>query len=289
MTTQYITEQLGETRTLEVREAEFDLVVVDRQEVAEDVVVLTLRQDNHRLLPAWQPGSHIDLLLDGIGPRQYSLCGDPADRRHWRIGVLREPAGRGGSQHIHESLQIDSAVRARGPRNHFHLGPSHRYLFIAGGIGVTPILPMVREAQAAGADWRLVYGGRQLASMAFVDELRGIDCDRVTLWPQDENGLIDLASLLTPARPGTQVYCCGPEPLLNAVEAGCSAWPEGSLRIERFVAKQVEEPARCRRSDPSCRWWRKPAYTSCPHAARAPAVPATPRFSRANRTIATPC
>ena len=87
---------MGEIRTLEVREAEFDLVVVDREEAAEDVVVLTLRQDNHRLLPAWQPGSHIDLLLDGIGPRQYSLCGDPTDRRHWRIGVLREPAGRPG-------------------------------------------------------------------------------------------------------------------------------------------------------------------------------------------------
>ena len=86
---------MGEIRTLEVREAEFDLVV-DREEAAEDVVVLTLRQDNHRLLPTWQPGSHIDLLLDGIGPRQYSLCGDPTDRRHWRIGVLREPAGRPG-------------------------------------------------------------------------------------------------------------------------------------------------------------------------------------------------
>ena len=117
---------------------------MDREEAAEERVVLTLRQDNHRLLPAWQPGSHIDLLLDGIGPRQYSLCGDPTDRRHWRIGVLRDrPAGRGGSQHTHESLQIDSAVRAHGPRNHFRLGPSNRYLFIVGGIGVTPILPMV--------------------------------------------------------------------------------------------------------------------------------------------------
>jgi len=244
MSTQYITEQGGEVRTLEVHEAEFDLVVIEREEAADGVVVLTLRQANNRLLPPWQPGSHIDLLLDDIGPRQYSLCGDPADRRHWRIGVLREELGRGGSRHIHDKLHVDSGVRARGPRNHFRLGEAFHYVFIAGGIGVTPILPMIREVHAAGADWQLVYGGRRLGSMAFVDELTAIDRDRVHLWPQDENGLIDLAALLTPARPDTLVYCCGPEPLLDAVEATCASWPEGSLRVERFVAKQVDEPAR---------------------------------------------
>ena len=119
---------------------------------------------------------------------------------------------------MHDRLRAGDLVRVRGPRNNFALAPSPRYLFIAGGIGITPILPMVAAAEAAGADWRLVYGGRQRASMAFLDELAGYG-DRVTVCPQDETGLLDLAALLGTPQPDTLVYCCGPEPLLDAVEA----------------------------------------------------------------------
>jgi ferredoxin-NADP reductase len=132
-------------------------------------------------------------------------------------------------------------VRVRGPRNHFPLLPSPRYLFVAGGIGITPILTMVAAAEATGARWELVYGGRRRASMAFLDELAGYG-ERVAVRPQDEFGLLDLDALLGTPQPDTLVYCCGPEPLLAAVEQRCADWPSGSLRVERFTAKPLTEP-----------------------------------------------
>jgi ferredoxin-NADP reductase len=151
--------------------------------------------------------------------------------------VLREPAGRGGSRYVHERLAPGARLRADGPRNHFELLPAPEYLFIAGGIGITPILAMVAAAEAAGARWRLLYGGRSLASMAFLDRLDRYG-DRVSVRPQDETGLLDLAFLDTP-QPQTLVYCCGPEPLLTAVEQRCAGWPEGALRVERFAPRQA--------------------------------------------------
>ncbi|MFC5665233.1 PDR/VanB family oxidoreductase [Kitasatospora misakiensis] len=154
-----------------------------------------------------------------------------------RIAVLREPEGRGGSAFVHERLRVGETVRVRGPRNHFPLRPAGRYLFVAGGIGITPVLPMLRAVDAAGADWSLLHGGRTRGSMAFVDELTGRYGERVAVRPQDETGLLDLASYLgAPAR-DTAVYCCGPGPLLDAVERYCAAngWPEP--RTERFQPK----------------------------------------------------
>ena len=231
------------TLTTELSEAEFDMIVVEREDNAADVAAFTLREVHGRELPAWEPGAHVDLLVPNIGPRQYSLCGDVSDRRHWRVAILKETGGRGGSRHLHETLAVDSTIRVRGPRNHFRLLPSDNYLFVAGGIGITPILAMVAAVDRAGANWQLVYGGRQLSSMAFLDELASYG-DRVSVWPQDEKGLIDLASLLGVAQPDTKVYCCGPEPLLQAVEARCAHWPPDSLHVERFVAPPLAEPAR---------------------------------------------
>ena len=193
--------------------------------------------------PRWTPGAHADLILGEAPTRQYSLCGDPADQYTWRVGILRDANGRGGSLHVHDRLQAGDTIRVRGPRNNFPLEPSPRYLFIAGGIGITPILTMIAAAETAGAEWELVYGGRQRASMAFLDELAAYG-DRVTVSPQDEAGLLDLPSILGTLRPGTLAYCCGPEPLLAAVEQNCKAWPAKSLHVERFAAKPVAEPAR---------------------------------------------
>src|SRR6186713_697065 len=148
-------------------ESDLSLVVESREDAAEGVIVLSLRNEAHAELPPWQPGAHIDLLLSNGLTRQYSLCGDPADRWRYRLGVLREPKSRGGSQHIHDALPVGARVQARGPRNHFPLVSAQRYLFIAGGIGITPLIPMIAHANAAGADWRLVFGGRSRASMVF--------------------------------------------------------------------------------------------------------------------------
>lgn len=213
-------------------------LVVDRRDLAADgVLALTLRHLLGEQLPQWEPGAHVDVVLGPGLERQYSLCGDPADRTAWRIAVLREPVGRGGSAHVHEQLGQGDKVRVRGPRNHFALRPAPSYRFIAGGIGITPILPMLAAAEAEGAEWTLLYGGRTRESMAFTEELSRYG-DRVTVAPQDETGLLDLSSVLDGVPEGTLVYCCGPGPLLDAVEERC---PAGLLHVERFTPK--EQPA----------------------------------------------
>lgn len=225
-------------------EVELDLLLAAKREAADGVVVLTLRHPAGTPLPAWEPGAHLDLLLRPDLVRQYSLCGDPADHTALQVAVLRETDGRGGSAYVHDELPEGATVRVRGPRNHFALLPAGRYLFIAGGIGITPLVPMVAAADSAGADWRLVYGGRSRASMAFRSELRDRYGDRVSIHPQDETGLLDLPALLAEPDPERLVYCCGPEPLLAAVEANCGHWPAGALRVERFAPKTFDEPVR---------------------------------------------
>jgi cytochrome P450/ferredoxin-NADP reductase len=223
------------------RELETPAVVERKELVAEGVVALTLRPLADQPFPSWEPGAHVDLELDGAPARQYSLSGDPSDTSTVRLGVLRDANGRGSSLFVHDRLQEGDAVTLRGPRNNFPLVPSPRYLFIAGGIGITPILPMIRAAEAAGADWRLVYGGRHRSSMAFLGELSAYG-DRVLVRPQDETGFLDLDGLLGRSQPDMKIYCCGPEPLLNAVEERCTHWPSRSLHVERFVAKRLGEP-----------------------------------------------
>jgi ferredoxin-NADP reductase len=220
------------------------LQVTRRVVGAEGVVVLDLRDPTGADLPTWAPGAHIDLKLRDDLTRQYSLCGDPAEHSVWRIAVLRDPQGRGGSAHVHDLLTEGCDVEVRGPRNHFALMPSPRYVFIAGGIGITPILPMLAAAEEAGSDWELHYGGRSRRSMAFLESLEQSTGTRVTPHPQDEVGLMDLPRILGTPRPDTLVYTCGPAPLLEAVERQCAAWPEGSLHIERFSPKELAEPAR---------------------------------------------
>ncbi|WP_329457421.1 PDR/VanB family oxidoreductase [Streptomyces sp. NBC_01497] len=218
-------------------EAEFPLVVARREAVADGVVRFTLAHPDGAELPAWAPGAHLDLLLAPGLERQYSLCGDPDDRSVLRVAVLREAAGRGGSQHAHDKLTEGSVVRVRGPRNHFALVDASRYLFVAGGIGITPLLSMIAAVAARGADWRLAYGGRSRASMAFAERLAARHPERVALYPRDEAGPLDLDGLLGVPRADTAVYCCGPESLLTAAEERCSAWPRGALHTERFAPR----------------------------------------------------
>ncbi|MFB4270782.1 PDR/VanB family oxidoreductase [Nonomuraea sp. GTA35] len=217
-----------------------DLRVAAKAPVADGVVALTLAHPGGRRLPDWTPGAHLDLILPGGLTRQYSLCGDRWDPHTYRIGVLREPDGRGGSAYVHDTLAEGDTVAIGGPRNNFPLAPSERYLFIAGGIGITPLLPMIYQAELLGADWRLLYGGRTRASMAFLDELASYG-SRVELVPQDERGLLDLPAELPP---DTKVYCCGPAGLLDAMERRAAGWPAGMLRTEHFVAKDLGAPAR---------------------------------------------
>lgn len=190
-----------------------------RSAIAEGVVALDLRRPEGGALPSWAPGAHIDLRFNPSLVRPYSLCGDPADRSVWRLAVQLEPDGRGGSIHAHQLAEGD-LVQVSGPRNNFALEPAPRYLFLAGGIGITPLLPML----AAASDWQLHYGGRTLP---FRDELTARYGAQVTIHP----GLLDLDRILDDLSPGTLVYCCGPSSLLDAVSARC---PAEMLRLERF-------------------------------------------------------
>jgi ferredoxin-NADP reductase len=235
------------------------MVVLARDTPAEGVVRLVLGSADGAELPHWQPGAHIDL-VHGEVVRQYSLAGDPADRTQWQIAVLLDPESRGGSAWVHASLSRGAHVVVRGPRNHFPLRASPEYLFIAGGIGITPIYSMVAAAQAAGATWKLVYGGRSRRSMAYLSELTalaslaaddghhptgvGDGAGRLVVVTEEEHGLIPVEQVLGEPRAGVAVYACGPEPLLQAVEQACAGWPVGALHVERFAAKPLTAAVR---------------------------------------------
>jgi ferredoxin-NADP reductase len=222
--------------TADLVERELEVLVDATRVAADDVVELRLTSAGAESLPTWAAGAHIDLVLGDDMVRQYSLCGDPEDRDSWQVAVLREPDGRGGSAAVHDRVRPGDRLRVRGPRNHFELVPAAAYLLIAGGIGLTPLLAMARTLERQGANWQMLYGGRRRASMAYLAELARFG-DRVTVQPEDENGLLDLDAWLSTPRPDTAVYCCGPEPLLEAVELRCTGWPVGALHIERFHAR----------------------------------------------------
>ena len=235
-----------------------DLLITARETRAEGVVALTLADPAGAQLPAWTPGAHIDLLLDDT-VRQYSLCGTPGDQHTWRIAVLLDPNGRGGSRRVHDTLQAGDRITVRGPRNHFPLHSVPRYIFLAGGIGITPILPMVAAATEAGADWKLYYGGRSQASMAFLDELEPYG-DRVTVWPQDTKGLLPLDEILQqPGRrhPGLLLRPRGP------ADRGRAALRGLAPRLPAPGAVRRQAPARTR-SRPGTRSSRSRSSASVP-------------------------
>ncbi|WP_374946583.1 PDR/VanB family oxidoreductase [Agreia sp.] len=221
---------------------EIAAVVSRLDDVADGVKAIEFRAADGSELPGWTPGAHLDVVVrDGL-ERQYSLCGDPADRRSYRIGVLREEGGRGGSLAMHSELAVGSPIRLRGPLNHFELVPARRYLFIAGGIGITPIVPMIRAAEATGATWALAYAGRTRRTMAFLDELEREFGDRVRSYTADVDARMEVASLVAEADDDTLVYCCGPARLLAAVEDASVDLPHGSLHLERFEARDAGAP-----------------------------------------------
>jgi cytochrome P450/ferredoxin-NADP reductase len=215
--------------------------------VAEGIVKLRLVAPDGAPLPRWTPGAHIDIECGAGGPtRQYSLCGDPLDAGAYEVAVLREPAGRGGSAWIHANVRAGDRLQIRGPRNHFRMDESRpKALFIAGGIGNTPIGPMARRARALGMDYALHYSGRSRRTMAFLDELAHLHGDRLHVYARDEGGYNDLQALLADPDPDTRIYACGPARLLAALEGCCAAWPAAALRTEHFVSTAAAlDPAR---------------------------------------------
>ncbi len=236
------------------------LTVADRQVVAhdQDVIALTLVGEH---LPRWHPGAHIDIHLPSGLVRQYSLCGDPAIPDSYRIAVRRIPDGGGGSIEMHD-LTVGASITTHGPRNEFPLtvpgygSPARRFRFIAGGIGITPILPMLRLAQGRGVDWSMVYAGRSRDSLPFVDEVSRFSAgragnsadagragnsaeDRIQIRTDDVDGLPTATELLGDCPDGTAVYACGPAPLLTAIRSELVDRDNVELHFERFAAPPV--------------------------------------------------
>lgn len=220
--------------------ATIPVVVEEVRAVAEDTVGLTLRAKDRGPLPTWTPGSHIDVILDEHTIRQYSLCGDPTGATY-EIAILREPDGRGGSMRICDTVRPGDEFVIRGPRNHFRFTAGAKILFLTGGIGITPILAMVREAAACGLDWRLIYTARCAGRIGFRDELLALGTDRVEIRTDDIDGLLCVADVIGNLTPTTHVYACGPTGLLTAVEEACDRH-QLRLRIERFTTT-VADPA----------------------------------------------
>ncbi|GGC93902.1 PDR/VanB family oxidoreductase [Chelatococcus reniformis] len=184
-------------------------------------------------LPDWPPGAHIDIEIDGGRiTRQFSLCG-AANSGTWTVAVLYESAGRGGSVWMHRNAVPKARLKVRGPRNHFPLREGAHTKLVAGGIGITPIIAMVRDLEAHGRSWELLYGGRRRETMAFLDELMQFG-PKVMICPADELGHLNLDAFLGRRDPDTNVYCCGPEQLLDAVQIFAREWPDGALHLERF-------------------------------------------------------
>lgn len=205
------------------------------EQVADAVVAVALESMAGLDLPPWEPGAHVEVVLPSGLVRHYSLCGDPQDRASYRVAVLREPVGRGGSRELHEIAAAGAVLKVRPPRNAFALEPAAGYLFLAGGIGVTPMLPMIGAVERSGLPWRLVYGGRTRSHMAFVDGLVAHG-DRVQIMADDVEGRPDLVAEIGATAPDRLIYACGPGPMLDRVaEVAAAAGATDRLRIERFA------------------------------------------------------
>ena len=211
--------------------------------VATDINSYELVPADARPLPAFTAGAHLDVQVPNGMIRQYSLHGDPADRSVYRIAVKRESSGRGGSMSLHDAAEVAIALGIVGPRNHFPLDPgAERHLFIAGGIGITPIYAMIQTLAARGQAWDLHYCARTPDHAAFYEELKALGPGHVT--PHfSEIPTLDVSELLRVQPEGTHVYCCGPQGLMKAVEAAAAHWAPGHVHFEWFAAPKSEWPA----------------------------------------------
>lgn len=216
-------------------------VVTKRELLTPDVVALTLADPDGGLLPSWTPGAHIDVRLASGRRRQYSLCGPPGRRTDYRIAVRRIADGGGGSKEMHDAFEVGDTLVFEGPRNAFYLVTDEQdVLFVIGGIGVTPILPMIRVAQQHGINWRAIYAGRSRDYMPLLGEVLAVDAERVTVWADDERGRFPTTDeLLAGAGPKTAVYVCAPTAMLEAVRTARDEHVDAPLHYERFSPPPV--------------------------------------------------
>lgn len=218
------------------------LIVSGFRAEARDVVLVELRDPTGAALPTFEPGAHLEITLPlAAGEskpliRHYSICSDPADCTRYVVAVGRAADSRGGSAMMHEQIRVGAMLSVKGPRNNFPLAPdAARYRFVAGGIGITPIMAMIHWCEAQGTPWTLLYLCRSRQRSAFYEDLRGYG-DRVTLHFDEEvqGPYADLAEALSGPQVDEHLYCCGPGALMHAVEDGAAGWPQGTVHFEWF-------------------------------------------------------
>ncbi|MDW3681989.1 PDR/VanB family oxidoreductase [Cupriavidus sp. CV2] len=217
-----------------------ELIVSRVTAEAEGVRGIELRRPCGGALPAFTAGAHIDVHLPGNIVRQYSLCNDPAQTDRYCLGVGLAPSSRGGSQYLHDAIEEGHSLKVSMPRSLFGIdAAATAHVFIAGGIGITPILSMIRWCEANDRPWKLLYCMRSRRRAAYLDAMSGYG-ERVQLHVDDEShgALADLSSFLGALPEGSHVYCCGPSPLMDAVAAKADAAgvPRAATHFERFGA-----------------------------------------------------
>ncbi|WP_163576178.1 PDR/VanB family oxidoreductase [Halomonas faecis] len=216
-----------------------------RHDEAQDIVTFELADPHGRPLPAFSAGAHIDVRVkDGV-IRQYSLCNHPEERDRYLIGVLREPASRGGSVAMHDDIRKGDLLQISAPKNHFPLEPASRTLLLAGGIGITPLLCMAERLAHTNADFELHYCTRSPARTAFRERIAASRfADRVHFHFDDgePSQRLDLEALLGTPDPDAHVYVCGPSGFIDAVLSTCKekGWPGERLHTEYFTGAIVD-------------------------------------------------
>lgn len=205
-----------------------------------DVVHLRLVHPSRPVLPEWTAGAHVDLRTPDGKIRQYSLCGNPDDLSAYEIAVKREPFGRGGSRWVHENLHLGATAHVSAPRNNFPLDKhAGMTVLIAGGIGITPFLSMARSLVAQGRDFVLHYCSKSAAEAPLLNEAQAICGNRLKCWFSREGTRFD-PSAISVERPGTHVYVCGPERLLDAVKTSLPNLSANQFHGEMFTATPDE-------------------------------------------------
>ncbi len=220
-------------------EPEFiSLQVAQKHNLAGDIFLFELRSPDGNDLPAFTAGAHLTVQTPGGDKRNYSLCSNPSERNAYQIAVKRDAQGRGGSISMADEVHAGHLLPVSVPRNNFELHPrAAEFLFVAGGIGITPILSMMRHLKSQGNDqFKLIYCTRDAGSTAFLDELTGPEfAPHVRLHHDhgDINNAIDFWPIFE--KPGkAHVYCCGPRGLMDAVADMSGHWPMGSVHFESF-------------------------------------------------------
>lgn len=211
-----------------------------RHDEARDIVTFELADPHGRPLPAFSAGAHLDVQVKSGLIRQYSLCNHPEERDRYLIGVLRDPASRGGSVAMHEEIQVGDLIQISAPKNHFPLKPAARTLLLAGGIGITPLLCMAERLAHTDAEFELHYCTRSPERTAFRERIATSGfAERVHFHFDDgvAEQKLDLEALVATPDPDARVYVCGPTGFIEAVLTACKAagWPSERLHTEYFA------------------------------------------------------